>query len=171
MSLSQRFISDAFRDMQRAFSLLDQPLYEAARRAPAALSSQLSHGMFRYPATNMKETQDAYELQAELPGIDKKNIDIELSDSHTLVLRGSVNEEFKSSSGQETTQAKTETQESTENSTPSWWVNERVVGNFTRSFSFPTPIKADAIKASYQDGILNITVPKTVKESKKISID
>lgn len=52
-----------------------------------------------------------------------------------------------------------------------YWVSERSVGEFARSFSFPTRVDQDAVKASMKNGILSIVVPKTKKhESRKIQI-
>lgn len=52
-----------------------------------------------------------------------------------------------------------------------YWVSERSVGEFARSFSFPVRVDQDAVKASMKDGILSILVPKAKKhESRKITI-
>lgn len=56
--------------------------------------------------------------------------------------------------------------------TPQWWVNERHHASFTRSYTFPCPVKADGIKARFEDGILKICAPKDVdNQPKKITID
>jgi len=53
-----------------------------------------------------------------------------------------------------------------------YWVSERVVGEFQRSFSFPQGVDQDGVKASLKDGILSITVPKRQqKGSRKISVE
>jgi len=52
-----------------------------------------------------------------------------------------------------------------------FWVSERSVGEFARSFSFPTRVDQDAVKASMKNGVLSILVPKAKKhESRKIQI-
>jgi HSP20 family protein len=52
-----------------------------------------------------------------------------------------------------------------------YWVSERSVGEFSRSFSFPVRVDQDAVHASMKNGILSILVPKAKKQaSKKISI-
>jgi len=52
-----------------------------------------------------------------------------------------------------------------------YWVSERSVGEFARSFSFPARVDQDAVKASMNNGILTILVPKVKKhESRKITI-
>jgi HSP20 family protein len=53
-----------------------------------------------------------------------------------------------------------------------YWVSERSVGSFSRSFNFPSRIDQDAVKASLKNGILSVVVPKARKiESRKITID
>jgi len=53
-----------------------------------------------------------------------------------------------------------------------YWVSERSVGEFSRSFSFPVSVDQDNVRASMKNGILSIIVPKTKKpESRKIAIN
>jgi len=52
-----------------------------------------------------------------------------------------------------------------------FWVSERSIGEFARSFSFPSRVDQDAVKASMKNGILTVVVPKAKKhESRKIAI-
>ncbi|KAI8087605.1 HSP20-like chaperone [Gilbertella persicaria] len=192
MSLTQRFISDAFRDMQRAMALFDQPLYNTARRSVLSSPGGLTNQLLRYPATDMVEHPDSFELKAELPGFDKEKIKIELADSRTLVLSGEVKEEHATASPtkeptdkpQEVTDATTTVEgqqlQTTTNEkavakqtdSPQWWVKERVQSSFSRAFSFPTPINPESIKASFDNGVLNIVVPKTTEDqAKRINIE
>ena len=54
-----------------------------------------------------------------------------------------------------------------------YWVSERSVGEFHRSFSFPSPVDQDGVKATLKQGVLSITVPKlsAAKGSRKINIE
>lgn len=53
-----------------------------------------------------------------------------------------------------------------------YWVSERSIGEFSRTFSFPTRVDQDAVSASLNNGILNVTVPKAKKhESRRINIE
>lgn len=195
MSLNQRLFTDALRDMQRAMAVFEQPFYDTARRSllSSPSSSHLRGGsQFNYPATDMVETPESYELSAELPGYDKKDIKIELADDHTLVLSGSVEKQHeeksvstesgssgeaekeapKSEGQQLTKKDEKDSQVATRGETPQWWVKERVSGSFSRTFAFPTSIKADNIKASYENGVLKVIVPKsTDKQTQQINID
>jgi len=69
--------------------------------------------------------------------------------------------------GQEITKA----EEKKSDDIAKYWVSERSVGEFSRSFSFPARVDQEQVKASMKNGILSILVPKTKKlESRKISI-
>lgn len=52
-----------------------------------------------------------------------------------------------------------------------YWVSERSVGEFQRTFSFPGKVDQEAVKASLRNGILSIVVPKAAKQEKKIAIE
>lgn len=45
-----------------------------------------------------------------------------------------------------------------------YWLSERSVGEFSRTFNFPSPVDQDSVSASFKDGILNIVVPKAKKQ-------
>ncbi|ORE07282.1 HSP20-like chaperone [Rhizopus microsporus var. microsporus] len=166
MSLSHRFFSEALRDFNRAFALLEEPVfYHVARRSAIPARS-----FARQPATDLIETEEAFELRSELPGYDKKDIHIELIDDNTLQLRGSTHQESSAASESKAAEESKEVATSTP-ITPKWWVNERVSGNFQRSFSFPVSIKSEEIKASYENGVLKVIIPKANKETRRIQID
>ncbi len=102
------------------------------------------------PAVDICETQEAYVLKAELPGLKKDEVKITLA-NNVLSIAG----EKKS----ETTSEKSKIHRV-----------ERVTGAFQRSFSLPMAVKGDKIEASYKDGVLEITVPKS-DESKPREIE
>lgn len=52
-----------------------------------------------------------------------------------------------------------------------YWVSERSVGEFQRTFSFPGKVDQEAVKASLKNGILSIIVPKAAKQERKIAIE
>jgi len=55
--------------------------------------------------------------------------------------------------------------------TSKYWLTERSIGEFSRSFSFPTRVSQDGVTASFKDGILNIAVPKAKHESRRINVE
>lgn len=188
MSLSNRVFSDALRDMQRAMAAFEQPFL-----SEAPFSSSLLRHQYQYPSTDMVETPDAYELHAELPGYEKKDIKIEMSDSHTLVISGNVNKEYKAGSPSDTETAGVDSSTTTEDTNEQqvtttkkdkekqvgklakghkWLVQERSSGSFVRSFALPVSVKRDSIKASYNNGVLKVVIPKSDdKKDNQITID
>lgn len=98
------------------------------------------------PTFDVRETKEGYQLEGELPGVKRKDIEIEYSNPNTLNITG-------------------HTERSSEEKDDSWWISERSTGNFRRSFTFPSSIDQDAITANLKDGVLAITVPKTSKKT------
>ncbi|KAI4159364.1 MAG: hypothetical protein LQ342_006620 [Letrouitia transgressa] len=52
-----------------------------------------------------------------------------------------------------------------------FWISERSVGEFQRTFSFPGKIDQEAVKASLKNGILNVVVPKAARKEKRIVVE
>ena len=99
------------------------------------------------PALDLAETKDNLVVTAELPGIDPKDISIDLS-GDILTVRG---------------EKKQEKEEKEEN----YHLIERRYGSFTRSIRLPVKIDEEKIKASYKNGVLKIVLPKSEEVKKK----
>lgn len=126
------------------------------------------------PSFDVHETEQAYVLEGEFPGLhDKSSLNIEFTDPQTLLVRGKTERvHHESSGGTESTVTKKDAKGTEEkDSKPRYWVSERTVGEFQRSFSFPSYVDVDAVKASLAHGILKIVVPKKQSQiAKKIEI-
>jgi len=92
------------------------------------------------PAVDIRETEDALNMHVELPGIAKKDITIEVKDG---VLSISGERHYEKDVKEENAHR-----------------IERAYGRFTRSFSLPRNVNADAVEASMQDGVLHVRLPK-----------
>jgi HSP20 family protein len=103
------------------------------------------------PNIDIKETDKEIIVKADLPGMDIKDIDVSV-DQDSLVIKG---------------ERKFEKEEKEKD-----YVRvERSYGSFYRSFSLGVPVKEDEIKASYQNGVLDVKIPKAeVKKAKKVEI-
>lgn len=152
------------------------------------------------PKFDVREQKDSYELIGELPGIDQKDVQIEFTDSSTLVVKGRV--ERSDSYGTGKTSGRITDAEHHEYQKPTaededndkkkddsskqvskqdegakepkykYWVAERSVGEFHRSFTFPNRVDTDNVKAGLKNGILTITVNKASEpQAKKINIE
>ena len=98
--------------------------------------------------TDIKELDDAYQLDVELPGIKKENVTVELKDG-ALEIRvvSEVNNDEKDSKGK-------------------YLRRERFYGSCSRSFYVGEDVKQEDIKAKFDNGVLTITVPKIVEQPK-----
>ena len=104
-----------------------------------------------YPKVDIAESKDAYVIKAEVPGMKKEDFSLEVKDN-VLTLSGERKAE--------------QTEDGVE-----YRRVERVAGKFVRSFTLPELVKHDAIKANYQDGVLEIQVPKAeAAKPKRIEI-
>jgi HSP20 family protein len=104
------------------------------------------------PAIDVKEDDQAYHLSADLPGLSREDIKLELEDG---LLSLSAERKFEQSGEGE-----------------NWrWVGRRY-GSFSRRFRLPRTVDADAISAEYKDGVLHIMLPKSAEvQPKTVSIN
>jgi HSP20 family protein len=105
------------------------------------------------PAVDIAESEKAFELTAELPGMDEKNIEVKVANGG-LTIKGEKTEEK-------------------EEKKKDYYVNERHFGSFERSFRLPEGVDPDKIEATFKKGVLTVTLPKTPeaqKSAKKIAV-
>ena len=103
---------------------------------------------------DIAEHETAYEITAELPGMDESNIDVKFSDG-TLTIKGEKKDER-------------------EEKQKDYHLSERRYGSFQRSFGVPDGVDADNIEAHFKNGVLTVTLPKrpeAQKSEKKIAIN
>lgn len=91
-------------------------------------------------ALDVVENPESFTVKASVPGINPDDLEITLSDN-VLTIKGEI-------------------QESQEAEGANWHLRERRFGNFQRSITLPTPVNAEAIDATYVDGVLTLKVPK-----------
>ena len=95
------------------------------------------------PASDIYETEAAYLIAMDLPGIDRAAVDLELDDSRLVVRGNRVVEEVKQHR------------------------SERPHGRFVRTFTVPASVEQTGIAAEYKDGELQITLPKRKEQKPK----
>lgn len=107
------------------------------------------------PSCDLKETDASFEFSFDLPGLKKEDINVEVKDN-LLVVSGS--RRHQESREEQKAQHKVH-------------MTERYVGNFSRSFSLPHNVDNGKIAARYENGVLDVVVPKTENSKpKKINI-
>lgn len=105
------------------------------------------------PAVDFTDTEKAYEVTAELPGIDEKNIEVKVANG-VLTIKG-------------------EKQEEKEEKKKNYYLQERSYGSFERAFQVPDGVDADKIEANFKKGVLTVTLPKKAEAqqaAKKIDV-
>jgi HSP20 family protein len=118
---------------------------EPLRRAEATFSAM--------PAVDITETDKAYEIAAELPGMDEKNVEVKLANG-VLTIKGEKRDEK-------------------EEKEKGYYMRERNFGSFERTFQVPDGIDTDKIEANFKKGVLTVMLPKSVeaqKAEKKITV-
>ncbi|KAI7860156.1 heat shock protein Hsp20 [Circinella umbellata] len=106
------------------------------------------------PAFDVTENDKAFNIHAELPGMKKEDINVDIDDN-SLTFSG-------------------ESKASNEYKNENVRYSERHYGHFSRTIPVPEHVDRDHIKATFKDGVLNLELPKTNKETskaKKIAID
>jgi len=126
-------------------SLFNELFDESVGHSPVRPSVRHWH-----PAVDVLESKDAYLIRAELPGMNRDEIKVEVKDGN-LELSGETKTE-KPADGVEYRHV------------------ERVAAKFWRSFSLPETANPDGIEATYKDGILEIRLPKA-EEAKPRQIE
>lgn len=97
---------------------------------------------------DVTETDAAYTVKAELPGVDKKDIDVKI-DGSVVSIAAKVERNTELKEGERVVR------------------RERYAGTMSRSFSLATDIDDAAASAQYQDGVLTLTLPKKAAASSK----
>lgn len=127
----------------RAYGDLD--LWDAFLEVPHVHFREYDPGV----PLDISETKDTVVVEAEMPGMNSRDLDISLN-GNLLTIRGEKKQERKTKDGD-------------------CYCSERIYGQFSRSVRLPANVKHDSkIEASYKDGIVRVEIPKT--ESKSIQI-
>lgn len=106
---------------------------------------------FEAPATDVYETDTDYVVELEVPGFDREELAVEVSD-HALVVKGEHHEEAEKA-GRELL------------------LHERLERRFERRFELPLEVDAEQVAASCEKGVLTLHVPKTGAQAERRSIE
>ena len=103
------------------------------------------------PRVDVQERDDRFEVNVELPGMKKENIDIGIQENR-LTIKGEKDTEE-------------------ENKDKKYYIRERVCGRFERSFTLPDNVDKDKIEANFTDGVLKMEIPKIeIPEEQEVKI-
>lgn len=137
---------DPFRDLSVLQDRINRIFNETARG-----EGESTGGRTWAPVVDIMETGSDLVIRAEIPGMSRDDIDIEVTDE-SLTIKG--DRKFD------------------ESEKDNYLRVERPYGPFQRSFTIGVPVQADKVSAKYRDGILEVTVPKAEEvKPKKITIN
>lgn len=131
-------------EMDRLFDRFSAGFFPRATMIPRRLGLEAD---MLSPAVDIVEDPTAYTLTAELPGLAEKDIDVTIS-GHRLTIKGEKRQEHEEKNG-------------------NVCLTERSYGAFARSFVLPEGISEDKVAATFDKGVLTVTVPKAVREHPK----
>lgn len=100
----------------------------------------------RMPRVDVIDRDDEVLIRAEVPGVDKKDLEISVSEN-TVTINGKTNHEVKEEKG-------------------NYYRCEVTHGAFSRMVSLPSEVDADKAKTSFKDGMLELTLPKVTKSKR-----
>jgi HSP20 family protein len=101
---------------------------------------------FGFPHVEVSETDRELRVEAELPGMDEKDVEV-LLDNGVLILRG---------------EKKSETEDKGRR------ISERYYGRFERQIPLPVEVQEDKISASFKKGVLTLTLPKSAEATQRV---
>ncbi|PDT75005.1 Hsp20/alpha crystallin family protein [Bradyrhizobium sp. C9] len=141
-------------EMNRLFDDFDRGFWRSPFRSSLLdIVPQRQAAWASAPAVDVVEKDNAYEITAELPGMDEKNIEVKVAND-VLTIKGEKREEKE--------EKKTD-----------YYLQERSFGSFERSFAMPQGVDADKIEAAFAKGVLSVKLPKkpeAVKSAKQIPV-
>jgi HSP20 family protein len=138
---------DPFLSLQRQMNRLFDDAFTGYVPAP-----RNGNGATVAPSIDVKETDKGIEVEAELPGVDEKDVQVTLEDN-VLTIKG---------------EKKAEKEESKKG----YYMSERSYGSFMRSFELPAGIDAGKVSATFTKGVLKVSLPKpAAAEAKAKKID
>ena len=116
-------------------------------------SPRLSLAQSCMPAVDVTETETEFLLSADMPGLDKKDISVDIHDGVITIKGERAIDNEKTSDG--------------------YRIRERQLGSFNRSFRLPDNVNEDKVAAKFKNGVLTVTLPKTkeiLSEGRQIKI-
>lgn len=142
------------REVDRLFDEFDGGFWAAPfRRSLMEFEPFRRAATFAMPAVDIAESEKAYEITADLPGLDEKHVEVKVANGN-LTIKG-------------------EKEEEKEEKKKDYYLQERRFGSFERSFRIPEGVDQSKIEASFAKGVLKVTLPKTAEAQtteKKIAV-
>jgi len=145
-----RHLLSPFEDMEKLFEdFFPRSMLRQYRNSWPVAGELAGHFEGHVPKVDIIDRDDEVFIRAELPGVDKKDIDISMSD-HSLTIRGETKKEEKEEKGD-------------------YYRCETSHGTYVRTLSLPAEANVEKADAKFKDGVLELTLPK-MERAKRRSI-
>jgi len=141
------FARDPFSSFRREMDRLFEDFFTPVETRSFAAGGNGAGGVAISPSIDLDETDKAFELTAELPGLEQKDVELTLRDN-AIVLSGEKRQEHQQGEGGRR------------------W-SERSYGRFERIIPLPEEVDADKVEARFRNGVLKVTLPKNPKAQDK----
>jgi HSP20 family protein len=140
------------REVDRLFEDFDRGFWRFPSRSLFDIEPFWRRGITT-PAVDIVEREKDYQVAAELPGMEEKDVEVKVTDN-VMTIKGEKKEEK-------------------EEKKKDYYLSERHYGAFQRSFSLPGGVDADKIEATFKKGVLTVTLPKrpeAIKPERKVEV-
>jgi len=145
---------DEFRKFEEMMNRMFEEFWGRPRRQllPSGERGEKLPAEYRQPSIDIVETDKEVIANAEMPGLEKENIKINLTEDRLEISAETKKEEEKKEKG--------------------YVYREMRRGSYYRAITLPSPVDADNAQASYKNGVLEIKMPKKeVKEKKEVKVE
>ncbi|MGD2053414.1 MAG: Hsp20/alpha crystallin family protein [Gammaproteobacteria bacterium] len=156
-ALSKTGSKSPFAEMEKRFHELERrfdDLFSGDWGMPSSWElpewSRLSKMELKTPKVDIIDRDDDILVRADVPGVNKENLDVTLTDN-TITIKGSTSEEKKEEKGD-------------------YFRSETMKGEFSRTMSLPSDVDGNKAATAFKDGVLEVTVPK-VEKAKRIKVN
>jgi HSP20 family protein len=140
------------KDMERLFEEFFEDPFLTGLRRRLPMWKRVKEFEDIWPAVDMMDKKDEIVIKAEVPGVEKDDMNISLTEN-TLTIKG-------------------ETKKEKETKEEDYYYSERSYGSFARTLTLPEKVQTDQVKANFKNGILEIHLPKSPEaKPKEIKVD
>ena len=139
---------ETFRDLQESFDRLVDDMFNQNFSLLERTTGQNADAQFIAPRVDISENEKSYTISADMPGVQKKDLDVSFAEG-TLTIKGTREREE-------------------ERKDENYYRVERALGSFQRTLALPTDADTDNAEANFENGLLRVTIPKTKQETQKV---
>lgn len=153
--------------MLPGFNLFND-FFDIDRFFPHVQMSQQMQQMRQHPAVNIIENDKEFRIEVSAPGMKKEDFSIDMEEGRLTISAERKYENEESSGGEKSGKGKGKAEkEATGGNNERYTRREFGYSQFSRSFMLPENVDPEKIQAQYQDGILNLTLPKREEDQKR----